>query len=95
MTYATATTHSCVAQDNLSTAMDHYGTRNDLCSTIMDILEAYNNLSTAIDLKAIKEAKRPTPMIILARPMDIPYDPATIVRTAAEPAGTPTSLPSD
>jgi len=26
--------------------------------------------------------------------MDIPYDPAVIVRTTAKPAGTPTSLPA-
>ena len=51
MTYATAITHPYIAHDNLSTAADHYGTRNDLCSTIMDILEAYSNLSTAIDLE--------------------------------------------
>lgn len=37
MTYATAIMHPCIAYDNLSTAIDHYGTHNDLCSTIMDI----------------------------------------------------------
>jgi len=50
MTYATAITHSYTACGNLSAATDHYGTRNDLCSTIMDTLEACNDLSTAANL---------------------------------------------
>jgi len=33
-------------------------------------------------------------MIILARPVNIPYDHMTIFRTAIQPAGTSTSLPS-
>jgi len=50
MTYATAITHSYTACGNLSANTNHYGTRNDLCSTIMDTLEACNDLSTAANL---------------------------------------------
>jgi len=53
MDYATAIMNSCIAHDNLSTAADHYGTHNDLCSTIIDTLEAYSNLSTAVNLVLI------------------------------------------
>ena len=38
MTYATTTMRIYVANNNLSAAIDHYDTHNDLCSTIMDIL---------------------------------------------------------
>ena len=47
MTYATAITNPYIAHSNLSTTADHYGTRNNLCSTITDTLEALCNLSTA------------------------------------------------
>ncbi|OPX87412.1 hypothetical protein [Pelotomaculum sp. PtaB.Bin117] len=36
MNYATAIINPCIAQNNLSTAENHYGTYNDLCSTIMN-----------------------------------------------------------
>ncbi|WP_166512521.1 hypothetical protein [Desulfallas thermosapovorans] len=36
MTFATTTMSIYVAHDNLSAAMNHYDTHNDLCSTIMD-----------------------------------------------------------
>jgi len=47
MTYATTTMRIYIAYNNLSAAINHYDTHNDLCSTIMDILWACNNLSTA------------------------------------------------
>jgi len=53
MNFATALMNSYIAHGNLSTAADHHRTHNDLCSTIMDTLEAYSNLSTAINLVPI------------------------------------------
>lgn|GEM_PF-2070938 len=50
MTYATTTMSICVAHNNLSAIIDHYDTHNNLCLTIMDTLEAGNNLSTVTDL---------------------------------------------
>ncbi|OPX90048.1 MAG: hypothetical protein A4E53_01263 [Pelotomaculum sp. PtaB.Bin104] len=50
MTFTTAITNIYAAHDNLSTAINHYDNRNNLCSTIMDTLEAYNDLSTVINL---------------------------------------------
>ncbi|NLW07354.1 MAG: hypothetical protein GX039_05180 [Clostridia bacterium] len=41
---------TCIAFDNLSTAKDHYGNYNNLCSMIIATLEACSNLSTATDL---------------------------------------------
>jgi len=93
MTFATTITRICAAHDNLSAAMNHYDSRNDLCLTIMDISEACNNLSTITDL--YKPEDFTTPMIILARPINIPYDRIAIVRTAIQPAGTFTDLPAD
>jgi len=47
MTYATATMNLCVANNNLSAAIDHYKTHNDLCLTGMDTYRACDSLSTA------------------------------------------------
>jgi len=59
MTYATTTTRICVAPDNLSAAKDHYDTRNNLCLTTMDILEAFNDLSTIKNLRTSKLIRNP------------------------------------
>jgi len=53
MTCATTIVSICAAQDNLSADLNHYDTSNDLCSTIMDILLACNNLSTAANQRNI------------------------------------------
>lgn len=47
MTYATATMNLCVANDNLSAAINHYKTHNDLCLTDIDTYRAYDSLSIA------------------------------------------------
>lgn len=46
-----ATTDPYIAHRNLSAAIDHYGTRNNLCPMIMSSLEAGSNLSAATNLK--------------------------------------------
>ena len=94
MTYATATMNLCAANDNLSAAIDHYKTHNDLCLTDMDTYRACDNLSTAANPNTIYKKPVSVPISILARPMHIPYDPTTIFGTAVEPTGTCTSLPS-
>lgn len=71
MTFATATMRPCIARRNLSATTDHYGTHDNLCSTIMSTLEASSNLSTATDLQSLdrsKPEKPAAPMMILARP---------------------------
>lgn len=91
MTYATAIMHPYTAHGNLSATVDRYGTHDDLCSTDMDTYGAFNNLSTAKDPYKVTVS---APIPILARPMNIPCDPAVIVRTTAKPARTSTSLPA-
>jgi len=59
MTYATTITRICAAPDNLSAAGDRYDTRNNLCLTTMDILEAFNDLSTIKDLCIGKPIRNP------------------------------------
>jgi len=49
MTCATATTNPCIAHCNLSATADHYGTHDNLCSTITDPLGTRGSLSTATD----------------------------------------------
>ncbi|MFZ5688396.1 MAG: hypothetical protein ACOY9Y_09505, partial [Bacillota bacterium] len=51
MTFATATMHPYIANRKLSSAIDHYRTHDNLCSTIMDTLEACSNLSTTANLQ--------------------------------------------
>jgi len=53
MTLAPTTISICATQDNLSAAMNHYDTYNDLCSTIMDTILACNNLSAAANQRNI------------------------------------------
>ncbi|HHY98091.1 MAG TPA: hypothetical protein GX509_05080 [Firmicutes bacterium] len=56
MTFAPATADPCIAHSNLSATMDHYGTCNNLDSTVMSPLEARDNLSTATNLQ-LKNSK--------------------------------------
>ncbi|MEW6661482.1 MAG: hypothetical protein ACOY9Y_13420 [Bacillota bacterium] len=66
MTFTTAIMHPYIANRKLSSAIDHYRTHDNLCSTITDTLEACSNLSTTANLQSGN--KRPAvPMIILAR----------------------------
>jgi hypothetical protein len=44
----------CIAYYNLSAAADHYGTHNNLCSTVKNSWEACPDLSTGTNLKLNK-----------------------------------------
>jgi|GEM_PF-6137043 len=59
MTFATATTHPCIANRKLSSAINHYRTHDNLCSTIMSTLEACNNLSTTANPQSGKDLRHP------------------------------------
>lgn len=53
-TFTPATAATCIAYDNLSTAIDHYGNYNNLCSMTTATWEACSDLSTTADLQRFK-----------------------------------------